>query len=61
MVPALAGTASKLLVFQRTPSPIDVRGNGPTTEAMRREELSAPGWQKRRQDNFIAMVHSTEI
>ncbi len=53
-VPHLAQYAEHLLVFQRTPSSIDVRGNRPTDP-----EWAAslePGWQQRRMENFNVLV-----
>src|SRR5262249_55097197 len=53
-VPHLAAGAKKLIVFQRTPSSIDVRANRPTDP-----EWAAslqPGWQQHRMDNFNALV-----
>jgi cation diffusion facilitator CzcD-associated flavoprotein CzcO len=49
-VPRLAEYAGQLLVFQRTPSTVDVRANRPT-----QPEWAAslePGWQQRRMENF---------
>ena len=53
-VPPLAEAAQHLYVFQRTPSAIGVRGNGPT-DADFAEGLH-PGWQKSRMDNFQAIM-----
>ncbi|MGW0710279.1 flavin-containing monooxygenase [Streptomyces sp. NPDC002643] len=55
LVPALGKDAGELFVFQRTPSGVDVRGNGPIDP----EEFGAtatPGWQKRWLDNFLEAV-----
>ncbi len=49
-VPHLAAAAQRLYVFQRTPSSVDVRANGPT-DPMWANTLE-PGWQRRRIDNF---------
>ena len=49
-VPRLAKSVKHLLVFQRTPSTVDVRGNRPTEP-----DWSAglnDGWQRRRIENF---------
>ena len=49
-VPRLAEACGQLLVFQRTPSTVDVRANRPTEP-----EWAAslePGWQQRRMENF---------
>lgn len=53
-VPHLARGADRLVVFQRTPSSIDVRNNRPTDP-----EWAAslePGWQTERMENFNALV-----
>jgi len=53
-VPYLARWAKHLTVFQRTPSSVDVRGNRGTDPAW--VKTLAPGWQKRRMDNFNTLV-----
>jgi cyclohexanone monooxygenase len=53
-VPHLGQWAKHLYVFQRTPSSIDVRGNRPTDPAW--AASLEPGWQKRRMENFNALV-----
>ncbi len=53
-VPYLAKDAQHLYVFQRTPSSVDERGNGPTDPEW--VKTLAPGWQKRRMDNFNILV-----
>ncbi|MEP1123188.1 MAG: NAD(P)/FAD-dependent oxidoreductase [Ilumatobacter sp.] len=53
-VPHLGEHAEQLVVFQRTPSSVDVRDNRPTDP-----EWSAglePGWQRDRMQNFNALV-----
>ncbi|WP_421121508.1 flavin-containing monooxygenase [Aquihabitans daechungensis] len=52
-IPHLAASAQELLVFQRTPSSIDVRGN----HAIDPEWFAdlEPGWQKRWQTNFTIL------
>ncbi|MCH7232231.1 FAD-dependent oxidoreductase [Glycomyces sp. L485] len=53
-VPLLAESAGELLVFQRTPSTVDVRDNRPTDP-----EWAAslkPGWQRERMENFLAVL-----
>ena len=40
-------------VFQRTPSAVGVRGNGPTDDAFRSE--LRPGWQRERMENFASL------
>jgi cation diffusion facilitator CzcD-associated flavoprotein CzcO len=49
-VPRLAESAGQLLVFQRTPSTVDVRGNRPTEPDW--AASLEPGWQQRRMENF---------
>ena len=49
-VPHLARAAQHLYVFQRTPSSVDVRANGPTDDQW--VASLTPGWQRRRIENF---------
>jgi cyclohexanone monooxygenase len=44
----------QLYVFQRTPSTVDIRGNRPTDPEW--VKTLTPGWQKRRMDNYTAVV-----
>ena len=53
-VPRLAEAAAELFVFQRTPSAVGVRGNGPTDEAWFKS--LQPGWQTERIVNFTQSV-----
>ena len=53
-VPFLGEAAEHLYVVQRTPSSVDVRGNMPTDPAWA-AGLEA-GWQRRRMENFNALV-----
>ena len=53
-VPHLGEHAEQLVVFQRTPSSIDVRGNKPTDPNW--AASLAPGWQQRRMTNFNVLV-----
>ena len=53
-VPRLAEAAKELYVFQRTPSPVGVRGQQPTDEAWFKSQK--PGWQWERIVNFTAAV-----
>jgi cation diffusion facilitator CzcD-associated flavoprotein CzcO len=50
----LAAAAKEVVVFQRTPSAIGVRGNRPTPPGF--AESLAPGWQRDRNDNFQAIM-----
>ena len=53
-VPHLGRHAKQLYVFQRTPSSVDERGNRPTDPEW--AKTLAPGWHKRRMDNFNILV-----
>jgi cation diffusion facilitator CzcD-associated flavoprotein CzcO len=55
VVPYVGRDAGHLYVFQRTPSSVDVRANRPT-DARWAESLT-PGWQRRRMENFLTVVH----
>jgi len=46
----LAESAKQLLIFQRTPSSIDVRANAPTDAAWAAQ--LAPGWQQKADGEF---------
>src|SRR6476469_6409342 len=48
-VPHLARAAKELLVFQRTPSSVDVRNNAPL-ERDWFDSVAEPGWQKKWQE-----------
>ncbi|WP_341710866.1 NAD(P)/FAD-dependent oxidoreductase [Erythrobacter sp.] len=52
-VPHLAKGAKELLVFQRTPSSVDVRANAPIDNEWF-AEVAGEGWQRKWQDNFAA-------
>ncbi|MGW7622931.1 flavin-containing monooxygenase [Streptomyces antimycoticus] len=58
VVPHLGRDAEHLYVFQRTPSSVDVRGNRPTDPGW--VASLTPGWQRRRRDNFLAVVTGGE-
>jgi cation diffusion facilitator CzcD-associated flavoprotein CzcO len=57
-VPHLAAAASRLLVFQRTPSTVDVRANAPTDPEW--AAALEPGWQRRRIENFQLLTAGGE-
>jgi cation diffusion facilitator CzcD-associated flavoprotein CzcO len=58
VVPAVARSAKELLVFQRTPSAVGVRNQGPTdVEWFKSLE---PGWQKERIENFTQAVTGSQ-
>ena len=50
VVPELAKAAKGLVVFQRTPTAVGERGNGPTDESWFKS--LEPGWQKQRIESF---------
>ncbi|MDW3218962.1 MAG: NAD(P)/FAD-dependent oxidoreductase [Acidimicrobiales bacterium] len=54
VVPQLARTAKDVYVFQRTPSAVGVRNNGPTDEEW--FHSLEPGWQAERMKNFTQAV-----
>ena len=49
-VPFVGEHAKELVVFQRTPSSVDLRGNSPTDPEW--AETLTPGWQRQRRENF---------
>jgi cyclohexanone monooxygenase len=53
-VPHLGAAAAQLVVFQRTPSSIDVRANRPTDPQWAKS--LAPGWHPQRMNNFNTLV-----
>ena len=53
-VPHLGEAAGHLYVFQRTPSGVDVRNNAQTD--MEWTESLKPGWQRKRMENFNALI-----
>jgi cyclohexanone monooxygenase len=53
-VPHLGASAGELLIFQRTPSSIDVRNNRPTDPDW--AASLKPGWQQARMDNFTILT-----
>ncbi len=57
-VPHLAKAAKQLLVFQRTPSTVDVRGNRLTDPAW--STSLQDGWQRRRIENFQLLTAGGE-
>ena len=57
-VPHLARSAEHLLVFQRTPSTVDVRGNRPTDPGWSAD--LEDGWQHRRIENFQLLTAGGE-
>jgi cation diffusion facilitator CzcD-associated flavoprotein CzcO len=57
-VPHLAKAAKELLVFQRTPSTVDVRGNRPTDPDW--SGSLQDGWQRRRIENFQLLTAGGE-
>jgi cyclohexanone monooxygenase len=53
-IPYLGQSAKELYVFQRTPSTIGVRDDRPTDPDW--AQTLEPGWQRRRMDNFTAVI-----
>ncbi|GAA1827894.1 NAD(P)/FAD-dependent oxidoreductase [Pseudonocardia ailaonensis] len=58
-IPHLAEGARELYVFQRTPSAVDVRNNRPTPPDFGADH--APGWQRRRRQNFTRIVSGQDV
>ena len=56
-VPPLGRSAKQLYVFQRTPSTVAVRANGPIDPEWVRS--MPPGWQQERQDSFAGIFDGT--
>lgn len=54
VIPEVARYAKELIVFQRTPSTVDVRDNRPTDWNWAAD--LKPGWQKERMENFLAVL-----
>jgi cation diffusion facilitator CzcD-associated flavoprotein CzcO len=54
VVPAVAKYAKELLVFQRTPSAISVRGQRETPPE--HADITKPGWQRERRSNFQSLL-----
>jgi cyclohexanone monooxygenase len=54
IVPEVAKWAEQLLVFQRTPSSVGVRGQQETPRDW--ADISKPGWQKERRENFQRLI-----
>ncbi|QIG98413.1 MULTISPECIES: flavin-containing monooxygenase [unclassified Bradyrhizobium] len=52
-IPYLARACKEFYVFQRTPSSVDVRGNGPIDPDWF-ADIATPGWQQRWLENFTA-------
>ncbi len=53
-VPPLGASAKELLVFQRTPSPVNERANRPTDPDW--AASLQPGWQLHRMENFLNVI-----
>lgn len=58
-VPFLGQHAKKLYVFQRTPSPVDLRGNSKTDKDW--YATLEQGWQRDRRENFAAVLAGQEF
>ncbi|ROQ64433.1 cation diffusion facilitator CzcD-associated flavoprotein CzcO [Rathayibacter sp. PhB152] len=54
VIPHVGADARELIVFQRTPSTVDVRDNRPTDPAW--VASLRPGWQRERMENFLAVL-----
>ncbi|KAM4054389.1 pyridine nucleotide-disulfide oxidoreductase [Hirsutella rhossiliensis] len=61
LVPELAKWAGRLVVFQRTPSAVDERGQRETDTEAWRAMTARPGWQKARIDNWNGLISGYPI
>lgn len=52
MIPEVARAGAEMFVFQRTPTSVDVRDNGPIDPEWFAEISREPGWQQRWLENF---------
>ncbi|MCC3302624.1 flavin-containing monooxygenase [Arthrobacter sp. zg-Y895] len=59
VIPMVARDAEQLIVFQRTPSSVDIRNNRPTDPAW--AASLKPGWQQERMENFLAVVSGEPV
>lgn len=59
IVPHVGEWAAQTIVFQRTPSSIDIRGNKKTDSQW--VKTLEKGWQKKRMDNFNIIVSLCEV
>ncbi|NQX16645.1 NAD(P)/FAD-dependent oxidoreductase [Rathayibacter sp. VKM Ac-2857] len=59
VIPHVGEDAQELIVFQRTPSTVDVRDNRPTDP----EWVASlrPGWQRERMENFLAVLAGESV
>ncbi|MCD2157886.1 NAD(P)/FAD-dependent oxidoreductase [Rhodococcus cerastii] len=57
IIPHLGASAGALLIFQRTPATVGIRGNRPTDPTW--VATLEPGWQKRRIHNFTEHTEGT--
>jgi cyclohexanone monooxygenase len=57
IVPEVAKWAKEQLVFQRTPSAVYIRGQKETSTDY--ADMSKPGWQKERRENFQHILNAT--
>jgi cyclohexanone monooxygenase len=57
-VPPLGRSTQRLFVFQRTPTTVAVRANGPTDPGW--ASSLEPGWQRRRMENFTVLTAGGE-
>lgn len=59
VIPHLGRDSEQLIVFQRTPSTIDVRGNRLTDPSW--EASLKPGWQRERMENFMSVLAGEQV
>ncbi|QHC58808.1 NAD(P)/FAD-dependent oxidoreductase [Rathayibacter sp. VKM Ac-2760] len=59
VIPHVGEDARELIVFQRTPSTVDVRDNRPTDPEW--VASLSPGWQRERMENFLAVLAGESV
>ncbi|GID26285.1 flavin-containing monooxygenase [Paractinoplanes brasiliensis] len=59
ILPALAGSARQVYVFQRTPAIVNARNNRPTDADWFRG--LEPGWQRKRMDHFVELMSGLPV
>jgi cyclohexanone monooxygenase len=58
-VPPLGRSSKQLYVFQRTPSTVGVRNNGPVDQEW--AATLEPGWQQKRRRNFTEVAYGAQV
>ncbi len=59
VIPHVGADARELIVFQRTPSTVDIRDNRPTDPQW--AASLQPGWQRERMENFLSVLSGEPV